>query len=525
MAEALTCVAPQSVIVGWDFSTGAVKCLAFELDGRVLAEVRLPTDLWRGDPDTARASSEKGISELNLTQLEGQARASARAMGSRLRELGRLGDWAACGISATHHTSGRIDRQGLQVRRAICWNDQTLPRFHKLGLRRLGGQPRVVKLLGGPWASRYSLSHLVKDELLLSEADWQRTYRIASHGTLAAGYLTDNFDVVSVSSAASTGLMDFRKRKWCKTMLQALDNPRYRKLAWKQLPTIIAADEPIGPLSASVLTDLGIDASRAPIVFPTLDDQAAGLVGGGAVNDGQMAIILGTSAVVNSSASRIPALGDLDVMRLNWGPYLWMRCYHNGAELINHFFGSSPDHERLERQARACAVADSSQAVLPFLGPEPALKVGRASLRWAAGEPSRDGVKYRACLESIAYLIALGVRAHERAGQEISRITVSGGIARSDLMCEILASVLGRSLARLESAEGPALGAAVTALAGLEMHRRRARGLAREFTVEDAVQTMVRFRQSVEPRAEWHNAYRAGLAAFEKQLAKARADS
>src|SRR5437773_11338190 len=97
VAESLRCVAPESVVTGWDFSTGAVKCLAFDLDGRTLAEVRLPTDLW----------TEGGVSELNLMQLEGQARASVRAMAGRLRQLGRLTHWVTGGISATHHTAGR----------------------------------------------------------------------------------------------------------------------------------------------------------------------------------------------------------------------------------------------------------------------------------------------------------------------------------------------------------------------------------------------------------------------------------
>ena len=50
MAESLRRVKSSSVLTGWDFSTGAVKCLAFDLQGRVLAEVRLPTDLWYGNP-------------------------------------------------------------------------------------------------------------------------------------------------------------------------------------------------------------------------------------------------------------------------------------------------------------------------------------------------------------------------------------------------------------------------------------------------------------------------------------------
>src|SRR5207244_3622075 len=85
VSETLSCVNSESVITSWDFSTGAVKCLAFDLSGRTLAEVRLPTDLW----------TEGGVSELNLLQLEGQARASTRAMASRLRQLGRLQHSAA----------------------------------------------------------------------------------------------------------------------------------------------------------------------------------------------------------------------------------------------------------------------------------------------------------------------------------------------------------------------------------------------------------------------------------------------
>src|SRR5262249_45995599 len=149
-------------------------CLAFDLDGTALAEVRLPTDLW----------TEGGVSELNLMQLEGQALATTRAIARRLRDLGRLRDWAAGGISATHHTAGRIDTDRAQVRRAICWNDHSLAAYHARGLERLGGQERVKQLIGGPWAIRYTLSHLVKDEVHLPQADWQRTARMLQHGAL-----------------------------------------------------------------------------------------------------------------------------------------------------------------------------------------------------------------------------------------------------------------------------------------------------------------------------------------------------
>jgi sugar (pentulose or hexulose) kinase len=508
MAEPLRYVLPESIITGWDFSTGAVKCLAFDLEGNTVAEVRLTTDLW----------TEGGVSELNLMQLEGQARASVRCLGGRLRELGRLGDWVAGGISATHHTSGRIDRHHTQVRRAICWNDHSLAPYHARGLERLGGQVRVKELTGGPWAIRYSLSHLVKDEATLSLADWQRTQRIVSHGGLAAGYLTGNFDVVSISAAASTGIMDLRANQWRREMLDALEKPELRALAWQQLPRIVDQHEPIGPLSEGLAREVGIDPAHRPLIFPTSDDQQAGLVGGGAVDEGQMAVILGNSAVVNSSSGLLPSSGTLDAMRLNWGPCLWMRCYNNGAQFLDRVVGPKPDWERLEQQARACPPGVEGATVQPFVAPEPSLGVVQPRFGWSPVEPSDAGKRFRASLEALAYLIARAVREHEAAGQTIRRITVSGGIARSKLMCEILASVLDRPLERLQSDEGPALGAAVTALAALETYQRRQHGKNTPFTVADAVARLVKFREPAAPNPQWREDYVRGFQAFEQAL-------
>lgn len=500
---------PDAIITGWDFSTGAVKCLAFDLSGRVVAEARFPTDLW----------TEGGGSELSLLQLEGQARASTRAIAAKLRELGRLGDWVAGGISATHHTAGRVDALGNQVRRAICWNDQTLAKYHARGLDRLGGADRVRELIGGPWAVRYSLSHLIKDEETLSEADWKATSFISPHGPCAGGYLTGKFDVTSVSSAASTGIMDLRSNQWRKEMLGALAKPELRELAWKQLPTIIHdMNQPIGPLSESVAGDAGLPVGLRPLVFPTLDDQAAGLVGGGAVDAGQVAIIMGNSAVVNSSAAAAPQSGSLDCMKLNWGPYLWMRCYSNGAQFLDRVVGPKPDWDALEKAARLVPAGCNEMAVLPFVLSEPSIGVIEPRFQWLPGEPTDPGIRFRASLEALAYLIGLAVREHEAAGQKITRITVSGGIARSPLMIEILASVIGRPLERLVSNEGTALGAAVVALAGIETHNRRGTGNAEPFTVAEAVAALVQFRDPVAPNPEWQAAYAKGIEEFRGRI-------
>lgn len=504
MPESLRHVPDDAILLGWDFSTGGVKCLAFDIGGVVRHAVHLPNDLF----------TQGGVSELNLYQLEGQARATVRALSFAMEQDSER--WAAGGISATHHTAGRIDHRFNPVRRAICWNDQTLAHYHSQGLRRLGGMPRVRELIGGPWPERYSLSHLVKDEVTLPETAWVNTLYILSHGSLAAGYLTGHFGTSSISSAASTGLMDLRTNAWRREMLDALEKPEHRDRAWKSLPIIDTDNDPIGSLSTSVQADADLDV-HVPI-FPTLDDQAAGLVGGGATDPGHVAVILGNSAVVNSAARTIPDQTNLDVMKLNWGPYLLMRCFSNGAQFLDRVVGDNPDWAALEREACRVEPGCGGFAVLPFVLSEPSLNINSPRFEWIPHEPQSWGVKVRAAFEALAFLIALGVQEHQCVVESIHRINVSGGIARSQLMLEILASVLNRPLERLESEEGPALGAAVAALWGLESHERKLAGASTPYTIADAVRQMVRYGQPVLPNPSWIELYSRGLSEFRARL-------
>jgi sugar (pentulose or hexulose) kinase len=151
---------------------------------------------------------------------------------------------------------------------------------------------------------------------------------------------------------------------------------------------------------------------------------------------------------------------------------------------------------------------------LPFVLSEPSIGVLAPRFHWLPKEPTDPGVRFRASLEALAYLIGLAVQEHEAAGQKITRITVSGGIARSPLMIEILANVIGRPLERLVSNEGTALGAAVVALAGVETHNRRKAGDQEPFTLADAVSALVQFRAPVEPNRDWQAVYAKGVEEF-----------
>ena len=195
-----------------------------------------------------------------------------------------------------------------------------------------------------------------------------------------------------------------------------------------------------------------------------------------------------------------------------------MRCYSNGAQFLDRVVGPKPDWDALEKAARVVPPGCNGAAVLPFVLSEPSIGVTEPRFQWLPAEPTDPGVRFRASLEALAYLIGLAVREHEAAGQKVTRITVSGGIARSPLMIEILASVIGRPLERLASDEGTALGAAVVALAGIETHNRRQTGDAEPFPVADAVAALVQFREPVAPNREWQAAYAKGIEEFRRRI-------
>jgi sugar (pentulose or hexulose) kinase len=88
-------------------------------------------------------------------------------------------------------------------------------------------------------------------------------------------------------------------------------------------------------------------------------------------------------------------------------------------------------------------------------------------------------------------------------------------------MCEILATILQRPLKRLQSDEGPALGAAVVALSGIETYLRRQQGRSDVFSIQDAVHSIVKYREIVPPNPAWHEAYVSLSERFEAAIGEA----
>jgi len=162
--------------------------LAFDVNGASIAEgaCRPIVDQGRRVGAELAAARRSGAG-----QLAGHGGDAARPR--------RLRQWVAGGILATHHYSAASMPTG-QVRRASVERPEPECYMRKAGT--LGGQKKVRDLIGGPWAIRYSLSHLVKDNQAQEKVGAERADCVAR----SAGRLIPHrsFGVCSVSAAAST---------------------------------------------------------------------------------------------------------------------------------------------------------------------------------------------------------------------------------------------------------------------------------------------------------------------------------
>ena len=79
-------------------------------------------------------------------------------------------------------------------------------------------------------------------------------------------------------------------------------------------------------------------------------------------------------------------------MRLNWGPYLWMRCYNNGRSSSIRVLGPKADWKSLEQRGRRVKPGCDGVSVMPFLVPEPSLNVRTIpKTLWSPREPTDRG--------------------------------------------------------------------------------------------------------------------------------------
>ncbi len=275
----------MALLLGIDSSTTATKALLIDDKGAVIGvsaheyDYDTPQPLWsQQDP----ALWWEGTIQSTKDVLEKTGVNPADIVG--------------IGVTGQMHGLVLLDEKGEVIRPALLWNDQRIGKECD-EIREVLGKNNLIAITGNDaltgftapkirWVQKNEPDLYASVRHILLPKDYVRLKLTGEHATDKAG-------------AAGTLLFDIAARNWSPEVLKALDiNPAF-------MPQTFEGTEITGKLSAGAGKLMGLPAG-IPVVGGG-GDQAAQGVGVGAVEEGIIALTLGTSGVV-FAASNTPAV-------------------------------------------------------------------------------------------------------------------------------------------------------------------------------------------------------------------------
>lgn len=460
------------VVIGIDGGTTAVKAVAFDLQGEIIALHSQGVPVEYGKNGEAEQDMD-AIWEAASTCLREVANALPQE--TEVVSIGLTGQGDGCWL---------IGKDGKPARKAAIWMDGRASARVAQWSEDGRGQA-VIDVTGTtlfPGLPSVLLAELTEtDPDALERAGWlgycKDWMRYNLSGVIATDYSEASRDFINAHT------VDGHSRE----LTEKLGIPHVYDL----LPEIRRADGDGGRLTAEAAQKVGLP-EGTPIGVGQIDVSVTG-AGLGAVKSGQGWLILGTTGFVGilrdslaerkSEFSFVLCTGQ-DKQILEFLPPMtgtpnldWIRNTLGFAE--------TPWSE-IEKEARSVAPGAGGVICLPYASPggerAPFLDTN-ASASWLGMSITTTPAEIlRSVYEGVTFSLAECV---EILGLE-GPLTVSGGGFRSDLVCEILADVTGQKVIRQAAPEAGARGAAVYALvtAGEAADLEEAAGMLASGTAE-----------------------------------------
>lgn len=434
----------STLVLGIDVGTTSTKAALFDLldAARPLAVGRRASEVHE---------PQRGYSETDPVQV-------LTRVGECVREItAKVDTDAICAIGISGTACGAwLVANGQPVRPAILWNDGRAAQI--VDEWSADGRMREIFALSGNvpfpgytlpllnWLAVHEPQNLASATHVLCCKDWIR------------GWLTGVW--ASEESDASYVPFNIRTRNWDERLFELTET----KAASHLLPELLPVSR-TDPLLGGIARELGLRAGIPVALGAT--DIIAGCVGGGAVAPGHAVTILGTSA--NSSiVTDNPEFDPPGIEIMAAAPLSrWVRTMVNtsGAMTLDWaarlFTGS--DVVELFRRAEQADVSDLP-VLVPYLAaagvvsPFVDAHARGAFLGLRASHGSAE--MCRAGVEGLAFAVA---DCYASMPSSVTRISATGGGAKSDLLLQTIASATGADVVRPAGEEFGARGVALLA--------------------------------------------------------------
>ena len=473
--------------LGIDTGTGGTRALLIDHSGKEIAAVTAPHEEIRMEhPLWAEQRPENWI-EAAFQAIRGVLAASG-ATGRDIRGIG---------LSGQMHGLIILDRSGSVIRSSLIWCDQrSQPQVDFIN--QTVGKEKILESIANPVLTGFTLPKLlwVRDH---EPRHFERVRKLLLPKDYIRFRLTGEF-ATEVSDASGTALLDVVRRRWSFEMMDSLGLDR------DILPSVHESTDVTGVISSQAAQLTGL-APGTPVVGGG-GDQAAGAVGNGIVEPGVVSCTLGTSGVVfgHTDKAAWDPLGRVHTfchaMRDKWHVMGVTQGAGLSLQWLRNQLAPGVSYDALMLEAATAPAGSQGLFWLPYLMGERTPHLDpRARGGWiglTAKHTRADLI--RAVVEGVSYSQKDCLDIVEQLGVPVSSVRASGGGARSPFWRQILADVFVKRVARRESQEGSAYGAALLAMVGTG-----------EFsTVPEACNATIREAESVMPRAAESQAYAEG---------------
>jgi xylulokinase len=466
-------------LLGIDVGTGGTRALLLDETGRVLG---------------AATAEHAPMASPQLGWAEQDPRDWWRAACVAIKEcLAKAGSGAAeigaIGLSGQMHGLVMLDAAGEVLRPALIWCDQRTEKECREITERVSAK-RLIELVANPALTGFTLPKIWWVRAHEPQI-WSRVRSLMLPKDYVRFKLT-GARATDVADASGTLLFDVVNRRWSSEMLQASE------LQPEVLPRVFESPEITGRVSKDGAAASGLK-EGTPVVAGG-GDQAAGAVGMGIVEPGNVSATIGTSGVVFAATSQpvvepkgrihtfchaIP--GRWHVMGVTQGAGLSLRWFRDQ-------FGSGASYDALMKEAAEAPAGADGLLFAPYLMGErtPHLDPNaRGAFVGLTAQHTRAHV-IRAILEGVAFSLRDTFTIFRELGVPAKSIRLGGGGARSSIWRQIQADVYGMRVDLIAAEEGAAYGAGLLAGVGAGVWR----------SVEAACGTSVHVAKQVEPIAK-----------------------
>ncbi len=456
----------MALLCGMDIGTSATKVLLCRPNGKVLATASVEYPVYTPKPGW----SEQEPDDWWNACVKGLAAACRKAKVKPAQITG-------IGLSGQMHGSVFVDRRGKSLRRALLWNDQRTAAECAEIEKRAGGRKKLIGMV-----SNVALTGFTAPKILWVRKHDPKTYARTHKILLPKDYirlkLTGEY-ASEVSDAAGTLLLDIKKRKWHKGLLEKL------KIDTDLMPELYESPEVTGGISEAVAKLTGLKAGT-PVVGGA-GDQPAGAVGNGIVRTGIVSATMGTSGVVFAHADEpVPnAEGNLQsfchavpdkwcvfgCMLAAGGSFQWLRNTLWADEVAKAQRGKADPgklYPAMIKEAEKAPAGCEGLVFLPYLTgercpyPDPTARGAWVGLTTRHGLPHMT----RAVLEGITFGMRDQIEIMRKRGVKISEVRLSGGGSASNFWRQLQADMYHAKAVTINTQEGGALGVALLAAVG-----------------------------------------------------------